>query len=296
MVLRGPTPQELFASGKPLSELIATATDPDADPREQFHAVRQLAVSPYTPQSAAALQKVASDPNAELTTRGYAAMGLRNFTGSLPPKARAAIQEKLRKTLSTEQAETPDGLIRVLLQWGDAAYVIEELSEKLRNHPMEIECLAAVPSRKNSDRLWELYQTCPREHRAVSYNRLDAIGRALIAHRDKRGIDVLVELLGADKDPGRQFRNNVFNFLAATTGKRFGYDHANYHPDLEEATDRLVRWWRANRETFRFQKQGPETNRPKRLRGTDSGRSGLSREPDFQKEKQPRELLERPRI
>ena len=227
---------------------IAVSTDTAED--ERFQAVWGLAISGYTEESARALTDVACDMSMGESTRNYAGMGLRNFTSQLPEESKRTIQRRLRAVLEEEGDETPNSIVRTLLAWGDASFVNTVFHEKLAGHAMEIEVLAALPEKEGSERLWQLYEACPKRRNSGDYNRRAEIGRALAGKNDVRGIDILVSLLPADRAPGGQYRHNVFHFLQRSLGDDFGYKALNYDPTLDEAVYKLTLWWEKNRDTF----------------------------------------------
>jgi len=232
---------------------IELAVSADTAEDKRFQAVRALAISGYTKESARGLTTVACDRSASDTTRGYAAMGLRNFTTSLPAELKRKIQEQLRGVMADEKGDTPDGVIRTLISWGDAPFVHETSGTEANEHPMAIEILAGLPDKNGVDRLWELYESCPK--RRWSYFRRSEIGRALVKKRDTRGIDILMALLPSDKAPSGQHRHNVFKFLAIHLGHEFGYNALNYSPALNEATDKMLSWWDKNKKEFVLDKR-----------------------------------------
>jgi len=237
------------------AENIRLATSAATDPRTRFDAVRLLAIGRYTPDGAEALTDVACHRKLGRTTRGYAAMGLRNYSDQMPKEMKAAIKPRLRNTLEAEGDRTPREIILVLTRWGDARYIQEILGEGLAGHSMEIEVLQATPDPAASDRLWQLYQSCPRSWKPGHYNRRAAIGRALAQRRDKRGIDILIELLDAENAPAPQYRSNTYIRIAVMLGEDFGYKGDNYRPALEQAIPKMIDWWKNNRETFTFRER-----------------------------------------
>lgn len=220
--------------------------------KAQFEAVRELAISGYSPSSASILATIACDSNAPETTRDYAAMGLGNFTSGIPGNDKALICEKLKRVLEAEKLDTPDGMIRVLVKWGDAALVHETLGEQLKEHAVEIKVLEHMKGAYATNRLWQIYLDCPKERKARYYNKRASVGRALVNRGDVRGIDILMELLPANRAPGPQYRNNVYIFLAIRIGNNFGYEDGNYRPELEQAIPKMMSWWEENRLTFEF--------------------------------------------
>jgi len=231
---------------------VEEATSPTTGQRARFDAVRGLAISGFTPESAKALAWAACNRDLETGTRGYAGMGLSNFTARMPKELRAAILADLRKTLADERAAMPDGILRTMLAWGDAPYIHEILGDDLAGHSVEIDVLEALPGKEAVQRLWALHEACPRRAAPEHYNRRFRIGQALVRHRDKRGIDILMALLPREAAPGPQYRNNTFDLLAATLGETFGYPSGNYRPALEEAVPRMLAWWQEHREVFTF--------------------------------------------
>jgi len=239
------------------SDLLREALS--SDPRVQFEAVRKLAISGYTREAADVLTKVVSNPKVSETTRGYAAMGLRNFTRKLPAEQKASARKILQEALRSEGTDAPDAVVRTLLAWGGAAYIQEALGEQFRGHSMEIEVLERSPDAGASDRLWGIYTACPKGRKAAHYGKRASVGRALVNRKDVRGIDILMTLLPEDKAPGPQYRNNVYNFLALKLGIDFGYKIGNYRPELEQAVPKMISWWEQNRASFTF--DPPERSR-----------------------------------
>ena len=237
-----------YISDQSHAEKARIALSPDTPEDERFEAVWALAISGYTEKSALALAVVACDKTISHTTRGYAAMGLRNFTSSIPQKLKSEIQEMLRGVIARENADTPDGVIRTLIAWADAPFVYKTLGPEAAGHPMEIEILAGLPGKNGVDRLWQIYESCPKRH--WSYFKRSQIGRAMVKKQDTRGIDILMELLPAAKAPSGQYRHNVFKFLAIHIGQDFGYNALNYDPSLNQAVAGMLSWWDENRHRF----------------------------------------------
>jgi hypothetical protein len=220
------------------------------NPSAQFDAVRELAISGYSRSSAEILAGIACDSNAPQTTRDYAAMGLGNFTNAIPPEDKTHICSKLKNVLQAEKLDTPDGIIRLLVKWGAPRFVHETLGEQLKGHGLEVDVLAQMEGDYATDRLWQIYKDCPKGRKAAYYNKRAGVGRALINKGDVRGIDILIELLPADKAPGPQYRNNVYCFLAIKIHNNFGYANGNYRPEVEEAIPKMIAWWEENRSDF----------------------------------------------
>lgn len=239
-----------------IPENVRLATSAETPPNKRFSAVWGLAISGYTEESAEALVAVACDKNADETTRGYAAMGLRNFTTQLPEAAKDLIAKRLCTVMEEEKGDTPDGIIRTLIGWGYASFVSEILGEQLQGHTMEIEILAKLPDEESSEKLWQLYQSCPKGHKSVYYGRKAGIGRALADKGDTRGIDILMELLPKESAPGAQYRHNIFIFLSHKIGESFGYNALNYDSALEEAITKMLLWWEDNRGVFILRSSG----------------------------------------
>jgi hypothetical protein len=247
------------------------ALDEKTDKKARFHAVWGLAISGYTRQGAEALSVIASDSRYETTTRVYAAMGLRNFTSSMPDDVRRAIQDTLHGALEAEKCRLPDGVMRTLIAWGGADRIRKVLGDKLRGHRMEVEVLQCIRSRDEAvTRLLELYQAAPAVTSEVGWSKRWQIGAALIHRKDKRGIDVLLECLTV-KEPWsidspsprakrlaaasfRQSLHNTFARISGTIDEDFGYEGGGtWTPQLDEAIDKLVQWWEAHRDTWSFE-------------------------------------------
>ncbi|HUT28439.1 MAG TPA: HEAT repeat domain-containing protein [Sedimentisphaerales bacterium] len=245
-----------------LKEKIATLPDEQRNklfsdslsdnPSAQFDAVRELAISGYSPSSAEILAGIACDSNAPQTTRDYAAMGLGNFTNAIPADDKTNICTRLKHVLEVETLDTPDGIIRLLVKWEASDFVYKTLGERLKGHGLEVDVLAKIDGDYATDRLWQIYRDCPKGRKAEYYNKRASVGRALINKGDVRGIDILMELLPADNAPGPQYRNNVYCFLAIKIHNNFGYENGNYRPRLEEAIPKMIAWWEENRSDFKL--------------------------------------------
>lgn len=247
------------------------ALDPLTGDRARFYAVWGLAISGYTPEGAEALAKIASAGKYGPTTRGYAGMGLRNFSSAMPEDVRKAIQNRLYVTLEAEKDKLPDGVMRTLVAWGGGDRVREVLGGKLRGHPMEMEVLDGLSSREEAvAALWELYQTAPPIGSSAGWNRRWRIGAALVHQKDKRGIDVMMECFTVKepwpvKNPTpraeavniqsfHQCRLGTFTLVARTIDEDFGYESSStWSPQLDEAIAKMVEWWKAHRETWNFE-------------------------------------------
>ena len=232
---------------KKIDEILSTFPD------VPFNAVWGLAISGYTPEAEAVLTKIVCDQCVDETTRDYAAMGLGNYSKEITPNRKTFIQEGIRNVLRNEKADTPDGILRLLIKEGDAPLIQEILGNDLAGSSLEIDVLEALPDKQASDRLWKIYQNCPKSRKEKHYSRRASIGIALANRKDKRGIDILVTLLPAENAPSRQHRNNVYNFLATKLGNKFGYENGNYRPELEAAVPKMTSWWSKNREVFEFE-------------------------------------------
>jgi len=235
--------------------LIKAATGGQASAKERFEAVMELAVAEYSPESAEALLRVACDRKADETTRDYAAMGLGNYSNEMSEETRKETEKGLLEALGSEKENAPSEIIRTLLWWGKAKAVAEMLGEKLKGHGMEIAVLEAMPGKEGTARLWELYEGCEKTAKAEPYDRRAHIGRAMVKHGDKRGIDILMELLPTGSAPGEQYRRNVYEFLARTLRQDFGYGEGNSSGELEEAGAKMTEWWKKNREGFKLQQE-----------------------------------------
>lgn len=244
---------------KDKAEVARLATSPGSPPDLKFMAVWGLAISGYSSAAAAGLIKAVAD--GDPGTRGYAAMGLRNFTMDLPVNKKEEFRTTLKKVLTRDGLGTPNEVIRVLITWGDAAWIFEQLGSDLAGHGMEIEILQELPATASTPRLLEIYRTTQRENSGDSYNQRAKVGRALADFRDKRGIDILESLLDAASvptisgGPNHQYRHNVFFFILKAVGNNFGYEHLNYDPSIDAAIVRFREWWFQERYQFEFPKE-----------------------------------------
>lgn len=244
-----------------VAKLAASADTPK---ELRFYAIWGLAISGYSPEAAEGLIQAAEDRSLSATARGYAAMGLSNFSHKLPPESREVLRGRLRRMVESESGAIPDSIVRTLLAWGDAEWIAKRLGDQTRGHQMEIEILHALGPARATDRLLELYREEEKQSVRESYNRRAEIGRALLIFHDRRGIDILDSLLDADvvplsgEQPNHQYRHNVFNAIARSVGQDFGYEHLNFDPSIDEAIRRFRSWWLEHRYTFTF----PEDIRP----------------------------------
>lgn len=227
---------------------------------EQYsRAVWGLAISGYSPESAQALMAMVEDTTRTEEDRRMAAMGLRNFTTALAPGEKEAFKARLRQALQAGKTRPPDEMIRTLVAWNDAPWLMEVAGERLRGAPLEVEILAKSHSDKAVPRLLEIYGETEPATALQSYYRRTEIGRAVVELKDKRGIDILATLLPKssveDGPSGKQSRNNVFRFLMMHTGRNFGYEYSNYNESLEPAIERFKEWWAQERSSFSFPTQ-----------------------------------------
>ncbi|MBE7496501.1 MAG: hypothetical protein HS117_16275 [Verrucomicrobiaceae bacterium] len=247
---------------KKLVARLAAASDTPENLR--FYAIWGLAISGYSVDSAEGLIQAAEDHDLSATARGYAAMGLRNFSRDLPPESKGVLRERLRRIVASESESIPDSIIRTLIAWGDAEWIANRLGDQIQGHQMEIEILSALEPPRATDRLLEIYRADERQSVRESYNRRAEIGRALLAFHDRRGIDILESLLDAEvvplsgEQPNHQYRHNVFNAITRAVGQDFGYEHMNFDPSIDEAIRRFRSWWLESRFTFTF----PEDDHP----------------------------------
>ena len=253
-----------------IPEAVRKVLDQKTDQRERFYLVWSLATSGYRPESAKALIKIAIDPNQEETTRGYAAMGLSNYASALPNTVRQSIRKRLQESLRTEKHKLPPHIMMTLVRLGDADLVAKLLGEKLYGHRMEFEILKAISSREIAiSRLMEMYTQSGAVTTKEGWQKRWYVGDALIARRDNRGIDILIECLSVKEpwpfqsstpnfqkrelDSFRQCLHNTFAFIACTIDEDFGYgEGGTWRPQLNEAIPKMVDWWKANREKFIF--------------------------------------------
>ena len=238
------------------------ALHPDTTEHDRFMLVWGLATSGYSPESADALVKIACDSTESETTRGYAAMGLSNFTLKLPAESKADILRRLQGALEREKGDCPDSILRTILAWGGSADLLATIGKDLRGHSMEIEVLKTAPSEVAIPRLWRMVEAAPKSRKSRAWMERTNVGYALIAHQDKRGVDILVESIPLDKSPSGQHSNNVFHGLVRLVfHQNFGYNSANYHPSLGEAIPQMARWWSENRESFTWDGAQPKPDR-----------------------------------
>ncbi len=223
-------------------------------------AVWGLAISGYSAESADALIKVVRSGKNN-NDREYAAMGLRNFSLDLPADTKNEVQTILWELVKSEGSRCPAGIVRLVVDWGGAAWVASQFKDHLHGHPMEIEILQKLPADKAIPLLLEIYHTTKRDNTTDSYNQRAAVGRALVNFRDKRGIDILDTLLDAasvplhDDAPNHQFRHNVLRFIFSAVGDNFGYMHDNYDPSIDEAVLKFKEWWLRKRYEFELSKK-----------------------------------------
>lgn len=238
-------------------EALAAATGD----RDRYCAVWGLAISGYCPQSAEALVTIAVDRHRDKALRECAAMGLINFRHSMPVDVRRAIQDKLYGALAAEKENLQGGVVQTLVAWGDADRVRKVFGDKLRDHPLEVIVLKKISCRETAvARLWEIYQATPMvKSGSITLGRRWHAGEALIHWKDKRGIDILLECLTADRGEHansaslRRSLYNTFGVISSATGKHFGYSiSGNWRPELGEATAKMVKWWQAHRKTWCF--------------------------------------------
>lgn len=250
-------PEERLAKAK-------EALDPATGDQARYYAVWGLAISGYTRQGAEALAVIAADCTRGEALRECAAMGLINFTHEMPAEVRKPLQENLREALDAEKEHLQGGVIQLLAAWGDADRVLKVLGDKLKGHPMEVIVLKKISSRETAvARLWEVCQTAaPAKKGNIALSRAWHAGEALIHWRDKRGIDILLECLAAkpaedaDLASSRQSRHNTFVLVAGVLGRTFGYElRGEWSPRLDDAVPEMIEWWKANRQTWDFQKR-----------------------------------------
>ncbi|HAU37504.1 MAG TPA: hypothetical protein DCX07_07265 [Phycisphaerales bacterium] len=221
----------------------------------------------YSRESAEALDIIACDSQYDVTTRGYAGMGLSNFSNAMPEDVRQSILDRLYGALSAEKEKLPDSVLRTLIHWGEADRVRKVLGQKLRGHPMEIEVLQRIGTRKEAvERLMELYETAPEVTSNIGWTKRWHVEAALMERQDKRGIDILIECLTVNEPwPSslpkeiawasfHQSLHNTFDRLATIFDDRFGYQAGGtWAPQLDDAIPKMVEWWKANRQTWSFE-------------------------------------------
>jgi hypothetical protein len=251
---------EIDVKDKP--QVAKLAADSHTPENLRFYAIWGLAISGYSAESADGLAKAMEDTGLGDTARGYAAMGLSNFTSQLPRESKEQFLRRLKAVVVAESQATPDGILRTLIGWGDAQWIAGNLGDGMRGHEMEIEILSALKSEQAKTRLLELYRSDEMRNERVSYNRRAKVGWALVVFKDKRGVDILDTLLDADAvpdagDPNHQYRHNVFAKITKAVGKDFGYRHMNYDPSIDDSIRRFRDWWLESRYDFRFAEEHP---------------------------------------
>ena len=242
------------------------ALDKGTDEKTRYRAAWGLAISGYCRESAEALAIIAVDSARGNALRECAAMGLINFTHSMPVEIKRALQDKLYGALNAEKENLQGGVIQTLVAWGDADRIVRVLGEKLRDHPLEVIVLKKISSRKAAvTRLWEIYQTAPPvKGGSITLGRRWHAGDALILWRDKRGIDILLECLSVKEPKGsnsasfRRSLHHTFIRLAALFDDNFGYGRGGrWYPQLDKQLDKAIpkmaAWWKTNRQTWSFE-------------------------------------------
>jgi hypothetical protein len=250
--------------GQPDKQQVARlAADSHTPKGVRFYAIWGLAISGYSVESAEGLAKAIEDRGLSSTARGYAAMGLRNFTSQLSDESKDEFRRRLEAIVVAESETVPNGILRTLVAWGDARWIDERLGDRMRGHEMEIEILGALKPEQATGRLLELYRADEMRNERKSYNQRAEIGRALVAFKDKRGIDILETLLDADavpkvgQAPNHQYRHNVFAAITRGIGQDFGYRHPNYDQSIDESIQRFRSWWLEKRYDFLFEGASP---------------------------------------
>lgn len=166
--------------------------------------------------------------------------------------------------MGVELAETPAGVLRTLISWGDGPWIAEQLGDGLAGHRVEIAVLKSLGRQQATGRLLELYESDEKRNERESYNRRAEVGRVLLTFGDKRGIDILETLLDAHAvplhsgEPNQQYRHNVFASITRGVGEDFGYEYRNYHPSIDNAIRRFRDWWLESRDSFVFPQRGIE--------------------------------------
>jgi len=213
-----------------------------------FAALCRLAVAGYRPDVARRLLAIAADSAGEESWREYAAMGLGNMH-AMPEEERARVRAALRDALAAERADVPDGVARLMVRLGDAAFVREALGGSLEGKPYEIDVLARLADPTSRQRLLAIHSAAP-GRKSATYAARFAVARALAAHGDPLGIDLLVQLLDPAGAPGFQHRHNVWAFLVRLTGAPFAFVPAATDADLDAAVAAFRQWWDARRDAL----------------------------------------------
>jgi hypothetical protein len=238
-----------------------------AEGNVRYESVTALSISGYCRESADALTAVACEPKCGPPLRWDAAMGLINFLPKIPADIRRDVRVQLLRALDRERDKLPHGVMMTLIEWGDADQIRDALGERLRGHAMEVAVLARVSSHKQAaERLWQIYDAAPpvRGTGNVCLTRRWHVGYALLGHRDKRGVDILLECLTVKHAPDADMNllggslAGTFLMLAEALQQSFGYSpglNPKWSPELQEATADMVAWWKANRQTWEFGEQ-----------------------------------------
>ena len=116
--------------------------------------VQALDNSSYSRTNAEELAAVACDKTAEPTTRECAASKLWNYSNHMPEDHLRAIQARLVAVLKDERANTPDNIVRTLVQWGYGTLVYDTIGAALQGEWLEIEMLEDMPPQRACSRLW----------------------------------------------------------------------------------------------------------------------------------------------
>lgn len=239
-----------------IPQAIAMYRDPLTGEMDRFSIVWGLAISGYTPPGAEFLAEVVANAELNRTWREYAAMGLGNFSGSLTPDERDKYAGVLRECLGKEEKQTPPGILRVLIGWGEVDHVERELQGKLDNHSMQVEILTASNRPGASDELWQLYQAIPAENfqADTASGKATRLGWALVLRHDKRGLGILARtvLVTAKDASAQQARINILQFVTQHTGGAFRFSGDTQPDAVQHEAERFALWWETKGQEFNF--------------------------------------------
>lgn len=252
--------QKSPVTAPPLSarELLVDLAGGDRD--RGFKALCKLAVLGYRADVAKRLLAIAVDAREDESWRAYAAMGLGNMH-AMPAAVRQEVRAALRAALQREGGDCPDGVLDQLVRSGDAAFVRETLGDALHGRRPEISVLEQVHDVSSHARLLAILAAAT-SRRAADYNCRAAVGRALIAHGDVLGVDVLVRLLPPDAAPGAQYRRNVYAAVAPLLAGGFAAMATDSDAALDAACASVTAWWQEHGDGYQL----PRTALPRQAR------------------------------
>jgi hypothetical protein len=218
------------------------------DRQRGFTALCRLAVLGHHADVLPALLTIAGDAAADEGWREYAAMGLGNMHG-MPATSREQVRAAMRAALAAERVDCPDGIVSLLVALGEAPFVRDTLGDGLQGHRHEIAVLERLPDERSRARLLAIVAASP-GRKAEAYQRRFLVGRALLRHGDRRGVEVLVQLLPRADAPGQQQRRNVHAVAAPVLAAGFSTFPAECDAELDAAIDALLAFWQQHGAAF----------------------------------------------